>query len=166
MTSSLTLKAHQTSSPLKTSFTAPMVLRVFKFSDGTIWTTEDIQSKLLQGTSGEDRLIGFNTDDVLDGGQGNDHLEGRNGNDVYKFNRGYGQDTVYDNASSSGDVIEFGSGISPSELTLSRSGYNLIFNIKGTSDQLTVKNQFYSSYGIESFKFSDGTIWDPGRYSE
>ena len=82
------------------------------------------------------------------GGRGTTIWKEKTGMMVYKFNRGYGQDIVYDNSysSSSRDVVEFGAGISLSDLTLSRSGYNLIFNIKGTSDQLTVRKQFFSGF--------------------
>ena len=144
-------------------------IEFFKFSDGTIWTPGDIRKKLLQSTSGEDRLIGFDTDDVLDGGQGKDYLEGRDGNDIYKFNRGYGQDTVYDSYFSSRDVVEFGAGISPSDLILEPFiKMTSSLTLKDTSDQLIVKYQLNSTFyrGIESFKFSDGTIWTPGGYSE
>ena len=47
-------------------------------------------------------LYGNAGNDTLDGGAGNDLLNGGAGNDTYIFDRGYGQDTVYDNDSTPG----------------------------------------------------------------
>ena len=55
---------------------------------------------LLQGDEGNDTLYGGAGDDTLVGGLGNDYLQGEAGNDVYRFDRGWGQDTVYNYDSS------------------------------------------------------------------
>lgn len=48
----------------------------FTFADGTIWTRENIQTWLLQSTTGDDYLVGYQSNDTLDGGAGNDLLNG------------------------------------------------------------------------------------------
>jgi Ca2+-binding RTX toxin-like protein len=114
----------------------------------------------LLGGSGNDYLYGGSKDDILDGGTGNDLLQGNAGNDTYKFGRGSGQDTIIDRDSSRGlDTVEFGQGISSSDLELIRQGKDLCINITGTTDSLTVQDWFKGDrYKIEQFKFADGTV--------
>ncbi|WP_147310785.1 calcium-binding protein, partial [Pseudomonas citronellolis] len=64
----------------------------------------------INGGEGKDYLFGGAGDDTLIGGAGNDYLSGEAGSDVYRFERGWGQDTVYNYDTSTGkvDAIEFG----------------------------------------------------------
>ncbi|WP_426740016.1 calcium-binding protein, partial [Pseudomonas aeruginosa] len=68
---------------------------------------------LLQGDEGNDTLYGGAGNDTLVGGLGNDYLYGEAGNDVYRFDRGWGQDTLINSDSNidKTDTIEFGTGI-------------------------------------------------------
>ena len=50
----------------------------------------------LTGNELANRLVGGAGNDTLDGGAGNDSLGGGAGNDVFKFMRGFGQDTITD----------------------------------------------------------------------
>ncbi|MBD9426959.1 calcium-binding protein [Pseudomonas sp. PDM15] len=126
----------------------------------------------LQGAEGNDNLYGGNGDDVLDGGVGNDSLSGDAGSDVYRFNRGWGQDTVSNNDSSTGkvDVIEFASDIAPSDIQITRSSDNLILSLVGSTDKVTVTNYFdkdgTSTYKLEEIRFADGTTWSIDKVKE
>ena len=51
----------------------------------------------ITGSSTDDLLLGGKGADTLDGGLGNDRLIGGDGGDTYVFDRGYGEDVVYDN---------------------------------------------------------------------
>jgi len=51
---------------------------------------------VLAGGDGDDTIYGNGGDDKLIGGKGNDRLEGGAGDDTYYFNRGDGQDTIFD----------------------------------------------------------------------
>lgn len=118
---------------------------------------------ILYGGAGNDSLNGGAGADRLDGGIGNDILNGGKGNDIYIFDRGYGQDSITDTDSTAGnfDQILFGNTIAPSDISVSRVGYNLIFKINGTTDKLTCTNYFYGTARIiEQMKFADGTMWD------
>ena len=100
------------------------LIEEYVFSDGTVWTANDVRVSLLAGTDGDDVLVGYFTEDILDGGKGNDRLEGADSKDTYRFDIGYGQDVIYEWASIvmyeyDQDVVEFGAGISPSDLILS-----------------------------------------------
>ncbi|WP_459992381.1 calcium-binding protein, partial [Methylosoma difficile] len=65
----------------------------FQFSDGVIWTWNDIKTKVLQGTAGDDRLQGYDGEaNTINGLAGNDVLLGGNGND--KLNGGTGADAM------------------------------------------------------------------------
>jgi len=79
----------------------------------------------LIGGEGVDTLTGNDGDDTLIGGAGNDSLRGGTGDDVYIYNRGDGDDVIWDTGSAGGDVLSFGSGIAISDLVLSRAGGSL-----------------------------------------
>jgi Ca2+-binding RTX toxin-like protein len=128
-----------------------------EFADGTVWNIPIV------GTSGDDYLAGNSGNDTFNGGAGNDTLVGGTGNDTYLFNLGGGQDTIFEYDSSAGnvDTIRFGAGITADDVTFSRNGYDLVLNINGTTDQLTIQNWGYGNdYRIEQVEFADGTSWD------
>ena len=120
----------------------------------------------IQGGAGSDHLYGGAGSDFLEGGSGNDWLQGDAGNDTYHFERGFGQDTVQNNDTSPGriDVIEFGSDIAASEIRATRNSNNLILQLIGTDDHVTVSSYFYQEtaggYVIDEIRFADSTVWD------
>ena len=102
----------------------------------------------------------------VEGGKGNDRLESGSSTDTYLFNRGDGQDTIYDYDSANGgatDRVRFGMGIAPSNLSFMRMGNDLVIlvggdGIPGRSDQVTIENWFTNAqYQIERFEFADGS---------
>lgn len=135
----------------------------------------------LEGGAGDDYLDGdyydwtyygssFYGDDYLDGGEGNDVLMGGYGNDTYIFGRGYGHDIIYEdfkyghlyNQANNFDTIIIKGDIQGIDVLLSRKNDDLILNIIGTSDQLTVSGWFRESGEnvVEQIQFEDGSIWD------
>src|SRR5690606_36531337 len=76
---------------------------------------EDGNDALLGG-DGTVYLYGDNGDDGLDGGTGNDILSGEAGSDIYRFSRGWGQDTIVNHDATTGkvDAIEFAADIASS----------------------------------------------------
>jgi Ca2+-binding RTX toxin-like protein len=118
----------------------------------------------LLGGSGNDTIFGEAGNDTLVGGMGNDTLQGGVGNDTYLFNLSDGQDTIYDYDTMAGnvDIIRFGAGIAPSDITFSRSGYNLILGVNGTTDQVNIQywGARYAYYRVERVEFANGTVWD------
>jgi len=108
------------------------------------------------------------TGNVLEGGAGNDALNGGGGSDTYRFNLGDGSDTItevaYNNNNATDtavDKIELGAGIVPADITIVRSGNNLLLKFATAGDQITIAN-WYGSTGaqIEQVVFADGTVWD------
>jgi VCBS repeat-containing protein len=135
---------------------------------------------ILSGSAGADNLYGEDGNDTLAGGIGADTLVGNNGNDTYVFNRGDGQDLIYNNDESydagSGqyvygagmDVVRLGAGITTDDVILRRSGDDLILYLDGTTgtDQLRIYSHFSGGsassdfYAIDEIRFADGTVWD------
>lgn len=115
--------------------------------------------------------------DLLDGGTGNDTLYGAGGDDTYVFGLGYGQEYVSDELREGGsqygahidggyDTLKLLPGVAPEDIIVRRSGMDLILEIAGTTDSMTIAGFFrevngvYTS-GIERVEFSDSgqTIW-------
>src|SRR6266581_1015626 len=119
-------------------------------------TGADGSNDSLFGFGGNDTLSGLSGDDTLDGGTGNDVLIGGAGNDSYIFNAGYGQDQIVDSGGS--DTVQFGPGLTASNITLSRSVNSLVLSVNGTADSVTITNYFSGDGSeVENFTFADGS---------
>ncbi|MCP1472373.1 Ca2+-binding RTX toxin-like protein [Sphingobium sp. OAS761] len=149
------------------------------FADGTIWTHDDLVARIsvpgtdeiltgtssadiLAGGSGNDNLIGLAGADTLEGGIGNDYLRGGDHGDTYVFNLGDGQDLVYDGGQGGEDIVQFGAGVLPSDITIVQAdnGNDLVLLIAGTNDRITLDNTMQNWDGrIEKVTFADGTVW-------
>lgn len=147
-----------------------------EFENGTIWTSTNILNAAfvgsdgndnLYGTTGANTLIGFAGNDflyadggadILDGGTGNDLLDGGAGNDTYIFKRGYGQDLISESGGT--DTITFSSDIVPEDVSVGRTNVDLILQIIGSSDKLTIANWFSAdAQRVETLSFANGTNW-------
>ena len=92
-------------------------------------------------------------------------LYGGTGNDIYRFGRGDGADRLYESDATAGnvDIIVFKAGVTPDDIVVRRSYYDLILTINGTDDALRIGNYFGANGGIEQMQFVDGTVWDTDR---
>ena len=114
-------------------------------------------SNILTGLGGDDLLDGKGGADTLIGGTGDDILKGGVGNDTYNFSRGDGNDVIYDNDSTAGNIDTVQLDCSSLNLILSKSGNNLQILMNNTADSVTVQNwNAGSAYHTEVFKSSDG----------
>ena len=132
------------------------------FADGTTWDRPTILSNAwIRGTSGNDTLNGTSDPDTVDGGAGNDALNGGAGGDIYIFGVGSGIDTIGENSDSGAtDTVRL-VGLNPSDVTLGRTGQDLIISINSTGETLTVVGHFYGTFeGIEQIVFADQTVWN------
>jgi len=118
---------------------------------------------VLMGGAGNDQLYGGDGNDILIGGAGNDYMDGGRGSDTYVFNRGDGQDTIYDYRYSANEmnVIQFREGVTKEDVIFAQDGNDLLIKIKGTDDSLRVKYWFdrwsFNNYRGFIFRFADGT---------
>ncbi len=99
------------------------------------------------GSASGDFLTGDASNNRIAGGQGNDTLVGGGGNDVYVFNIGDGQDLIRNGATSPagpGSKLLLGDGITANSLWLSRQGNDLVIQLIGHADTVTVEDWFGS----------------------
>lgn len=151
------------------------------FSDGSGFTNADINniinnsgnsSSSLQPvqpaniiiSDGTQTVTGTNVDSSYTFGKGNDTINGGNGNDTYIFNKGNGQAAITDIGGD--DTIKFGMGISQKDVSFSKNANDMMLNIAGSNDQLTIKNWYantsnYFQNKIEHFSFADGSSLNP-----
>ncbi len=100
----------------------------------------------LYGKGGDDLLSGGADSDLLVGGQGNDSLMGGTGNDIYTYGRGDGADRISDVDASAGsaDALNF-NGVGNNQLWLSRSANDLVLQVLGSTDGVTIEGWFNGS---------------------
>ncbi|WP_417548638.1 putative Ig domain-containing protein [Marinobacter segnicrescens] len=115
-----------------------------KGGDGDDQLSGGLGNDTLFGGAGADQLWGDGGDDLLDGGSDNDYLLGGAGSDTYVFALGDGQDVI-NNLSNTPDVdtdvlsIE---GIVREDLWLSRSGSDLVIDVSGSEDSITIQDWY------------------------
>jgi Ca2+-binding RTX toxin-like protein len=102
---------------------------------------------VLNGGAGADYLFGNAGDDTITGGLDNDSLYGDIGNDTYRFARGDGSDTIFENDATVGnkDILKFTSGVTDDQLWFKQVGNNLEISVIGTTDKVTVDSWFLGS---------------------
>jgi Ca2+-binding RTX toxin-like protein len=124
---------------------------------------EGIYGTYVSGTDQNDILSGNNFDNLFASGKGNDILNGGGGDDTYIFNRGDGQDTIFDGIGF--NRILFGEGITAGDLCVSFESNSFVVALKEEgktisecSDRIQIFNLNNSAdCGIDVFEFADGT---------
>ncbi|MFP5441344.1 MAG: Ig-like domain-containing protein [Gammaproteobacteria bacterium] len=94
---------------------------------------------VLAGGAGSDLLLGNADRQLLAGGSGDDVISTGGGIDVALFNRGDGVDQVVSDAGSL--TLSLGGGISYQDLSLSRSGRDLVLGV-GDGESVSLENWF------------------------
>ncbi len=124
---------------------------------------------IITGSSGNDTIIGGAGNDTLGGGAGddtikgginNDIVSGGQGSDVYKFAELDGVDVIYNYDYSSGrnDVLEF-EDISYDRLWFTQSGNDLVIDVVGTNDKVTVDDWYLGeNYQLDEITAGDLTL--------
>jgi Ca2+-binding RTX toxin-like protein len=142
-------------------------LEQIQFADGTTWDRTAIQAHAaLVGTSGADTINGTSANETLDGLAGNDTINGGGGYDTYKFGAGFGQDVINnfasDGSGSPKGEIDFASGIDHAQLWLQRSGNNLLIDLLGTNNAITVDDWYAGNARnqVQSINAGDGSKLD------
>jgi Ca2+-binding RTX toxin-like protein len=121
---------------------------------------------LLEANSGNDTLTGGSNMDTLESGVGNTLMNGGSGAETYLFNTGFGQDTIVANGSATSNTIQFGSGITVSDLEFSTDGSELVITdtssngSDGQSSSITLPDHFVNGSPVTDvgeLVFSDGS---------
>ena len=152
-------------------YAAARIERVELSNGALVWDAAAFAALHQQdATGGNDYVgvIGGNVADILSGFRGgNDTLRGGNGADVYMFGAGSDNDVIeeaFRNFGSDGDIVRLKSGITASQLSLSRNKTDLIVSLRaggGTAvtDTMTVRDYYVNSAArIERVELSDGTL--------
>ncbi|MFM0074596.1 calcium-binding protein [Paraburkholderia sediminicola] len=134
-----------------------------QFADGTALSRSQLVQMAATGTTGYDSLYGTDGAELFDGKGGSDYEHGGGGEDTFVFNQGYGQLEVdeTDYSATPENVLQLGSGISASSVTVtSFDGVNLVLTDGVAGDKITLDNMLYSNgYGVQQVQFADGTTW-------
>ena len=124
----------------------------------------DDNAQTLSGGNGNDTLFGLGGNDILDGGIGTDTLTGGLGDDNYNFALGYGSDTIIENDATAGntDILNFGAGVARDQIWFTHTGNNLVLQIIGTTDKMTIKDWYSGNADhVEQIKTAAGdTLFD------
>ena len=112
----------------------------------------------LFGGGGSDLIYAEGASDTIDGGTGNDTLIGIGGGTyTYLFGPGGGQDVI-DGSGGGQYVVQLSGSVTSDDVTVGRSGSNLILGLPGGQDSLTL--QSFATNPSLVVRLPDGTVWD------
>lgn len=117
-----------------------------------------------RGTTGSDSLSGSSGADTLFGDLGADTMNGGSGGDTYVYRSGDGSDLIFDDSSTGADTLLL-TDLELSDVSITRSGSDLLITDTDTGHTITVQYHFFSGptgngYGVESINFAGGAQWD------
>jgi Ca2+-binding RTX toxin-like protein len=130
-----------------------------EFDDGSTLGYDALMAKGfdIAGTDQADTLDGTNVDDRITGSAGDDLLQAGAGNDVYRFDAGFGRDTIID--AQGINAVEFGATVSYSAMTVAQSlgddGLLYLDLDFGNGDRLSIRNGELDK--VQSFRFAPST---------
>ena len=132
------------------------------FADGTVLDRDAIASEAwYRGGSGDDQLYGSADDETFDGGGGDDMVYGGQGSDAYLWAAGHGSDWIVEYGYGADTDSLLLASLETADVTLGRSGSDLLVTIDATGETVTVSSQFSDNgSGIEEISFADGTVLD------
>jgi len=129
---------------------------VFNPTAGGDYLEGSADANVIDGQAGDDKLIGNGGADTLTGGAGDD---------TYSFGRGDGADLI-DNIGegASADKVKFGATIDTDQLWFRQVGNDLVVDVIGTTDSVTVDEWFASADNrVDTLETADGSTLDDGN---
>lgn len=130
------------------------------FANGASWSYADLLVRADTASASNTNLFGDTGANVLDSKGAAVFEQGNGGGDTYVFDRDYGSLTINNlSANTAPDgSLQFGPGIAADQLWFDRSGTNLVVDVLGTHDSVTIQNWFGDnpSSQIAALKTSDG----------
>ncbi|MEM7425514.1 MAG: cadherin-like domain-containing protein [Pseudomonadota bacterium] len=136
-----------------------------ELDDGNSWDASAYRAAVLDSsmTDGSDVVFGFEAAETIEAGAGTDLLMAGAGSDTYIYRLGDGRDIIRDNgAPDDFDVLQFGAGIAPGDVSATRPANNpgdLLLSLPDGGSVLIAGYQS-SATGIEEIRFDDGSSWD------
>ena len=154
------------------------------FADGTVWTSAQVQamlatasasvsdiygsvaSELIAGDGLNRKILAAGGDDTLVSGAGSELLDGGLGLNTYRVAAGGGRDTLSNNDGSAGYILEFGAGLSSTDVVSTRSGNDLLLTLASGQSLLLQgfgnANQVAGA-GFQRATFADGSTLDAAQ---
>jgi len=118
---------------------------------------EALNETLLVGGDGADTLSGGLYNDVLVGGKGNDTLIGNGGADTYEFSRDSGQDVLINSGENRPSGRMHYADVGHDELWFSQNGNDLVVNVIGTDNAVTVSGWYEAAENrVSTITTADG----------
>jgi len=136
---------------LKNWFYAPQYrVERIEFADGASWDEAYLAKAPRYGNAGQNDTI---------------QVTGASGDDYFLFGRGFGKDTIYENlygyTPGGNDAVVLEPDLGPGDVSLAKTGFDLVLSLDAGPDTLTLKNWFYHPvYRVEQVQFADGRVWD------
>ncbi|MCB1491629.1 MAG: tandem-95 repeat protein, partial [Rhodobiaceae bacterium] len=139
-------------------------IEFIEFADGVVWTLSQMRAAVLDyaGTSGDERIRGFDSSDILEGRAGDDWMIGGLGGDTYRFRKGDGHDTIDDQSQSANDRLELTnlSSLEASVTRLYKGSDTVVMRFASSDDTITLRGLLATDgSGVEEIAFSDGVTW-------
>lgn len=104
------------------------------------------------GGGGDTFILANGLSDTLNGGA----------SDTYEFGSTFGSDTInntaFGSATTANGKLTFGSGVTDEKLWFKQSGNNLLIDLLGTTDQITIDNWFGSNAGAQLSEIDAGSL--------
>jgi VCBS repeat-containing protein len=108
---------------------------------------------------------GNSLDNVLAGNGGDNRLKGGLGSDLYLYELHGGKDVIEEKGGQ--DVLRFGEGITQQMVRVKRDHDDLVLDLPGSHDSVTIKGWFdSSSKRVERIEFADGGAWNEAAIRE
>jgi len=127
------------------------------FTSGATLTRQQLINMAATGTAANRSLNGSNGADTFDSGGFATYARGNGGADIFIYNQGYGQLEI--DESSNAAVLQFGTGISASQISVTSSTNDLFLTDGVTGDRIKIDWGLITNNGITTVNFADGTSW-------
>jgi hypothetical protein len=117
------------------------------------------------GNELDNLIVGNAGDNILSGGSGNDALNGSGDNDTYVYGRNDGHDVITNGLSTNSaptGSLQLVDDLAPGNLWFKQSGQDLVINVMGSNDDVTVTGWFANqSNALEEIVTANGWEIEP-----
>jgi len=150
---------------LRNSNDATYGIQQVRFQDGTIWSYDDLLTKIDTPSVTNTTLYGDSGANTLDGAGIATLVVGNGGDDTFAYQRGYGALTI-DEQDAGGlpdNRLVLGAGILTVDVSVSANANGDLVLSMASGDVITLKNALASdqdiAFGVQEVAFDDGTVW-------
>ena len=138
-------------------------VQAVRFADGTTWTAQQVRALAATGSPGNTSLVDLMGSATLDPASYAHLVTTRGGNDTVLFDAGYGSVEVNqrDGNAQNTNILRFGPGIDPTEVTASGDANgNVVLTVGSDGDRVQLDGMLLGpGNGVQEVRFADGTVW-------